>query len=458
MIRFWRLWSCRGLLLGVLHLLMWVPLPSFALEHQEFTLDNGLRVILVREAKAPILISQIWYRVGSIDEADGKSGLSHMLEHMMFQGTPTIPAGEFHRRIAQQGGEDNASTSYDATCYYIKLAADRAALALHLESDRMQHLSVLEESFRSENQVVQEERRSRTDADPNARFLELLRSKVFGEHPYGRPIIGWMGDIQQLTTADLRAWHRRYYAPNNAILVMVGDLELAPMAQQVREAFAAIPSQPAPPAPVLPEPIQADGPQRLVQTDNGVALPLWYGAYPVPSWNSAQGEEVLALELLATILGGGSSSRLHQRLVLQDALAVSTSAHYGGYARSWELFTLAATPTADGTSATIPSASAALPRIEQVILEEVERISQEPVSARELQRAKNSMIAQHIYSHDSIHELASAIGMLSSNGISWQTVIEHYPERLGAIQASDVQRVAARYLRPERLTIGVLRP
>ncbi|MBF0098482.1 MAG: insulinase family protein [Magnetococcales bacterium] len=435
----------------LLHLFLWLPLSVCALEHQDFTLDNGLRVILVREAKAPIFIAQIWYRVGSIDETDGKSGLAHMLEHMMFQGTPAIPAGEFHRRIAQQGGEDNAFTSYDATCYYIKLASDRAALALQLESDRMQHLSLLEESFRSENQVVQEERRSRTDADPNARFLEQLRKKAFGDHPYGRPIIGWMDDIQRLTTEDLRAWHRRYYAPNNAILVMVGDLELAAMAQQVRDAFAAIPAQAAPPVPLLPEPVAVDGPQRLLQTDRSVTLPLWYGAYPVPSWNSAQGEDVLALELLATILGDGSSSRLHQRLVLQDSLAVSTSAHYGGYARSWELFTLEATPTADG-------AAAALPRIEQVILEEVERISREPVSARELQRAKNSMIAQHVYSHDSIHALASAIGTLSSTGIPWQTVIEHYPERLEAVQASDVQRVAARYLRLERLTIGVLQP
>ncbi|WP_130472018.1 M16 family metallopeptidase [Candidatus Magnetaquicoccus inordinatus] len=449
-------WAQLLILLGIVCAVK----PAFALEHQDFTLDNGLRVILVREAKAPIMISKICYRVGSIDEQPGKTGLSHMLEHMMFQGTPAIPAGEFHRRIAQQGGEDNASTSHDATCYYIKLAADRAALAVQLEADRLRHLSLHEAAFHSENQVVQEERRTRTDGDPNARFLEQFHSKAYAGHPYGRPIIGWMPEIQQLTIQDLRAWWQRYYVPNNAVLVMVGDLDLSAMAEQIRLAFADIPKQAEPPPPILPplpEQVAADN-RRVQVQDSSVTLPLWYGGYPVPTWSDDNAQEVLALELLATILGGGSSSRLYQRLVLQEALAVSTSAHYAGYARSWELFTLAATPNAESNKPEISSPGAALPHMERIILEEVARLAQEPVSERELQRAKNSMIAQHIYSHDSIHELASTIGMLSSSGIAWRTLIEEYPQRLSAVQASDLQRVAARYLRADRLTIGVLQP
>ncbi|MBF0185801.1 MAG: insulinase family protein [Magnetococcales bacterium] len=453
-------WGRRLLSLSALLLPLLTSSPAAALQAEDFTLDNGMRVILVREAKAPILISEVWYRVGAIDEPAGKGGISHMLEHMMFQGTPAIPAGEFHRRIAQQGGEDNAFTSQDDTCYYIKLAADRGSLALQLEADRMQHLSLQEASFRSENQVVQEERRSRTDADPNARFMERFRAAAFAGHPYGRPIIGSMPEIQQLTTEDLRDWHRRYYAPNNAILVMAGDLDPAQMAQQVKQAFAAIPAQPAPPRPQLPALPESfpEGSRRLEQIDASVTVPLWYGGYPVDSYATGAQKDILALELLATILGGGSNSRLYQRLVRQEGIAVATTAHYGGSARSWELFTLSATPKTESNTPEIPAASAALPHMERMILEEVQRLRQQPVSERELQRAKNSMLAHHVYAHDSIHELASAIGQLSSNGLSWSELIESYPERLEAIQASDLQRVAERYLRADRLTIGVLRP
>ncbi len=478
-------------LLGLL-LLFLIPLQAEGLEHQDFTLDNGLRVILVREPKAPVALSYIWYRVGSLDEASGKTGLSHMLEHMMFQGTPTVPSGEFHRLIGRNGGEDNASTSQDATGYYIKLAADRIELALRLEADRMQNLALREEEFRSENQVVQEERRSRTDADPNGRFLEKFIAKAYGAHPYGRPVIGSMADIQHFTTADLRGWYQRYYAPNNAVLVLVGDIELTAMAQQVRHYFADIPARPDPTRPTVPAytpppdaapvgeaPLAA---HRLEVTDQGVTLPLWYGGYPTPTLLTAGKEDVFALDLLATILGGGSSSRLYQKLVLEEGLAVSVSARYGGYGRSEELFTLSAAPKsadpqppdsvtahpeAPGEPATTAATAtppigitglAALPLIERSILREVRRLAQEPVTERELQRAKNSMIAHHVFAQDSIYELAATIGLLSVNGIDWPVLIEGYPQQIEAVRAEDVQRVAARYLRPEQLIVGVLRP
>ncbi|MBF0583721.1 MAG: insulinase family protein [Magnetococcales bacterium] len=485
----------RGLVrLWTLALLVFWPLLAEGLEQQDFTLDNGLRVILVREAKAPVLIAQVWYRVGSVDESEGKSGLSHMLEHMMFQGTPAVPAGKFHHLVGENGGEDNASTTYDATNYYIKLAADRAELALRLEADRMRHLSLEEGAFRSENLVVQEERRSRTDADPTSRFMEQFRARIYGSHPYGRPVIGWMADIQQLTIEDLRAWYHRYYAPNNAILVLVGDMELATMAERVRHHFGDIPpladlSPPAPLPPFQPPIANLDAAkgvapvaaERFEVTDKAVTLPLWHGSYPVPTLLTAGKEDVYALDLLSTILGGGSSSRLYKRLILEEGLAVSASASYGGYSRSWELFSISALPKsfqAAPAFAAAPEGSPvspspahppeehpvavtgkeALPRIEQIILQEVARLAREPVQERELQRAKNSMIAQHIFSRDSIHEMAAEIGYLSANGLDWLSLIENYPADIAAVRAEDVQRAAARYLRPERLTVGVLQP
>ncbi|MEO5338954.1 MAG: insulinase family protein [Magnetococcus sp. MYC-9] len=442
------------------------------LEQQDFSLENGLRVILVREPKAPVAIAQIWYRVGALDEPEGKSGLSHMLEHMMFQGTPAVPAGEFHRIIGRNGGENNASTSRDHTSYYIKLASDRIALALDLEADRMRHLSLRETEFRSENLVVQEERRTRTDADPNGRFLEKFQAKAYGSHPYGRPVIGWMTEIQQYTTEDLRAWYHRYYVPNNAVLVVVGDIELASMAQQVRDRFSSIPAAP-PPTTSLPEhppPWERDGSvptlpqapssvaQRLEVTDPAVTLPMWYGGYPTPSLLTVDREDVFALDLLATLLGSGSNSRLYKRLVLEEGLAVSVSASYGGYARSWELFTLSAAPKMDDGQDVGAQASSLMPRLEQAILAEVRRLAQEPVGERELQRAKNSMMAHHIFARDSLHELASVIGLLAASNLDWPALVDDFPQKIAAVRAEDVQRVAARYLRPDLLTVGVLKP
>ena len=194
---------------SIVTLFCW-PLLAFGLEHQDFTLENGLRVILVKEPKAPVIISQVWYRVGAVDEIVGKTGLAHMLEHMMFQGTKEVPAGGFHRIVGNNGGQNNASTAHDYTNYYIKLASDRMELALRLEADRMRHLQLKAETFQSEKMVVQEERRTRTDANPNMRFLEKFRARAYTNklgdiHPYGRPVIGWMTDLEALNLEDLQS-------------------------------------------------------------------------------------------------------------------------------------------------------------------------------------------------------------------------------------------------------------
>ena len=462
----------------LLLLFLW-PFDAVGLEHRDFTLDNGLRVIMVKENKAPVVICQVWYRVGAADEVSGKTGLAHMLEHMMFQGTKTVPAGEFQRIVGRNGGENNASTAQDYTNYYIKLAADRLPLALRLEADRMRHLLLRKEAFQSENKVVQEERRTRTDADPNSRFREKFRAKIYTDmagdiHPYGRPVIGWMAEIQKLTLTDLQDWYQRYYAPNNAILILVGDLDLATTTAEVKKHFAALPALPhlfqttdgqRPKLPDYP-PNWEKGPQRFEVTDKSVTLPLWSAVYPVPTLATTGKEDVFALDVLATLLGRGSSSRLYKKLVVEETSAVSARASYGGYGRSWELFTLAAMPKLDdpinpaeeGAAQSRAQQKTTLQTIEHAMLREVARLQKEPVSARDLQRAKNSMIAGHIFARDSIHSMAAEIGLLSANGLDWLDIVEGYPDKIQAVTAQDVQRVATRYLQPERLMIGILQP
>lgn len=436
-----------GLLLGIFALL--APLHASALDTREFTLDNGLKGIVVRETKAPVVIVQVWYRVGSADEKPGKTGLSHMLEHMMFQGTESVPPEQFSRIIAREGGEDNASTTTDYTMYYVKLASDRLELALKLEADRMRGLKLSEEEFKSENLVVREERRMRTDADPNQRMLERYRALVFGDHPYGRPVIGAMQEIEGLTLADLSAWYQTYYAPNNATLVVVGDVDPEATENLVRKHFTPLPAQPEIPKPHLPDPPRRETPARLEVIDKAARLPVWMAAYTVPSLAMTRdSNDAMALDILAAVLGGGGTSRLHNRLIREEALAVSVSSSYSGHAMSWEQFSLSA----------MPKAGADLQEIEKAMFAEVERLQKEPVPVRELEKAQNGLIAERVFTMDSIDHIAWVIGRMSLNGLDWRTMFDDYPARVRAVTSADLQRVATRHLQPERLTVGILKP
>ncbi|MBF0417052.1 MAG: insulinase family protein [Magnetococcales bacterium] len=426
-----------------------IPSSASALEARTFTLENGLKGIVARESKAPVVIAQMWYRVGSVDEKPGKAGLSHMLEHMMFQGTESVPPEAFSKIIAREGGEDNASTTTDYTMYYVKLASDRLELALRLEADRMRGLKLSEEEFTSENLVVREERRMRTDADPNQRMLERYRALLFGDHPYGRPVIGSMKEIEGLTLADLTAWYQTYYAPNNATLVVVGDVDPEETEQLVKKHFAHLASQPQIPKPQLPDPPSRQEPARLEVTDKGAKLPIWMAGYTVPSWAmTPDTNDAMALDILATVLGGGGSSRLHTRLIRELALAVSASASYSGHAMSWEPFSLSA----------MPKAGADLKELEKAMFEEVERLQQEPVPARELEKAQNGLIAERVYAMDAIDHIAWIIGRMSLNGQDWRMMFDDYPARVRAVTSADLQRVARKYLQPARLTVGILKP
>ncbi|MBF0427106.1 MAG: insulinase family protein, partial [Magnetococcales bacterium] len=424
-------------------------LAAADLDYREVTLENGLRVILLREDRAPVVVVQVWYHVGSVDEVEGKTGLAHMLEHMMFQGTKKLAPEEFARIVARNGGVDNAATSHDFTYYYIKLGSDRLELALSLEADRMRDLLLRPEKFKSENQVVREERRMRNESTPAARMAEAFQAAAYRVHPYGRPVIGWMEDIQKFTVTDLVAFYQKYYAPNNATLIIAGDFAFATAEALVRQHFAPLPRNPdlqRPRPPVEPPP---DAVRLLYVLDAETRVPVWRAGFLVPTLGSSPaGRDAHALALAGNVLGGGSASRLYRRLVTQEKLAVSVQVDYADLERDPCLLTIHVTP----------AKGASLARLEAVVGEEVTRLQREPVPDRELTRTQNAMIAEHTYNRDSIHALAAHIGQAVTSGVDWKEVLIHYPERIRAVTAADIQKVAERHLSPQRWVVGVLLP
>ncbi|MBF0310109.1 MAG: insulinase family protein [Magnetococcales bacterium] len=419
------------------------------LAHRDFRLENGLRVVLVQEPKAPVVVTQVWYRVGSVDEEPGRTGLSHMLEHMMFRGTPDHPDGEFSRIVSHLGGDDNASTSQDFTQYYVKIASNHLERILALEADRMHNLRLEEEVLRTENAVVQEERRSRTDSDPQARMAEKFQERLFSGHPYGHPIIGWMADIQAHRRDDLARWYRLHYAPNNAALVVVGDLDLDRAQRLVETYFASIPPAESLPDGRIARPPLPEQPQRLVVEDATARVGLWNMAFSAPSLAQGDAErEVMACEVLTELLGGGLSSRLYRRLVVEEQLAVAVNAGYGGMERGGGTIQLQVTPRS-GVDAV---------RIEEQVRAVIERLRQEPVDETELQRVRNNLIAGHVFTQDSAYYLAHSIGRSVTAGIDWRGQVLDYPHHLREVAVADVQAAAGRYLDPQRATIGWLQP
>ncbi|MBF0589208.1 MAG: insulinase family protein [Magnetococcales bacterium] len=439
--------------LGLLALIILLPLGSVQsapLPSRDLTLENGLRMVLVRAPRAPLVVVQVWYRVGAMDEQNGKTGLAHMLEHMMFQGTESTPPAEYSKIISRHGGENNASTSHDYTNYYAKISSEHLELVLRLEADRMRNLVLKEKEFLSENKVVQEERRVRTDADPNARMMEKYRALSYGEHPYGRPVIGPMKDIQGLNLADLKGWYKRYYAPNNAILVVAGDLELDGAEALVRKHFGPLKADPDL-QPVHSPPLSIPkAPKRLEVRDAEARLPIWVAGFPFPSgMDSKSQDDAFALDLLMTAMGGGSSSRLNQSLVRHKKLAVSARAGGGGfYGRSGGMGSIHVTPR--------PGVS--LEKIEQAVFEEVDRLRWDPISDRELERIKNSMLAADVYEKDSINSMATTIGRVLVSGGDWKLHTEKFTQLVRAVTADAVRDAAQHYLDPQRVTVGILLP
>jgi zinc protease len=364
----------------------------------------------------------------------------------MFKGTKKVPAGQFSRLVAAAGGKENAFTSRDYTVYFQQLEKSRLELALKLEADRMASLNMSDREFAKEIQVVMEERRWRTDDKPQALVGEQLLSTAFQVHPYGRPVIGWMNDLQQMTAQDARDWYKRWYAPNNAVLVVVGDVDPGQVYRLAKKHFGPLKAQHLPERKQQVEPEQKG--ERRVVVKAPAKLPYLAMAYQAPSLRDAQNDwEPYALEILSGVLDGNPASRLNRNLVRRDRIAVGVSTGYDAVNRGPALFEF------DGT----PSEGTTIEDLELAIRNEIDTLKQNGITEEELQRVKAQVIAADVYQRDSMFYQAMQIGMLESTGHSWRA-LEEYPRHLQAVTAAQVQAVARKYLDDDKLTVAILDP
>jgi zinc protease len=412
----------------------------------EKTLGNGLKVIVKEDHRAPVVVQQIWYKAGSMDESTGTTGIAHVLEHMMFKGTKTVPMGEFSKRIAAAGGRENAFTSYDYTAYFQQLHKARLPLAMKLESDRMSNLTLSEAEFRKEVKVVMEERRWRTDDEPNGLLAEKLMAMAYQEHPYQHPVIGWMNDLETLGVADARAWYKRWYAPNNAVLVVAGDVKADEIFALAQRYYGGIKPHALPARKRFSEPAQM-GIKRFV-LKAPAQLPQLVMAYHAPTLRDPQSDsQTYALQVLAGILDGNESARLNKALVREQQLASSVGAGYSSTSRGPSLFTLEGTPS-EGKS---------VAELEAGLREQLALLVRDGVSAEELARVKAQVTANEVYKRDSVFYQAMQIGQLESIGLSYKD-IPVMLQKLQAVTAQQVQEVARDLLNDDNLVVAELDP
>ncbi len=405
------------------------------------TLANGLKVLIVEEPTSPVVTVQVWYKVGSRNEVTGRTGLAHMLEHMMFKGTPTIGPKQFDLLVTRNGGQDNAMTTTDFTAYYINFAADRVNLGLQLEADRMAHLLLDEKEFIPERQVVIEERRLRIEDQPAGILGQTMRAVAFQASPYRNPAIGWPSDMLAWTRDDLVQFYRTYYVPNNATLIVVGAIKKEEILPKIQALFGPIPRRPDPPRVVTQEPPQIG--ERRIYVRKEAELPIYFAVHHVPNLASA---DSFALQVLAYILGGGESARFYQKAVYERQLASFAGADYNPVHVDPYLFGFSAGPLPGKT----------VEEIEQVLYAEVERVVKESISDRELQKAKNQIESEFIFAQDSVHALAELLGRYESVA-SWK-LLDGFLEGVRKVTAADVQRVARQYLQQDNRTVAILIP
>ncbi|QEP45191.1 insulinase family protein [Ectothiorhodospiraceae bacterium BW-2] len=412
----------------------------------QYQLDNGLKIVVKVDRRAPVVVSQIWYKIGSSYEPSGATGISHVLEHMMFQGTDKVPGSEFSRIIADNGGKENAFTGRDYTSYFQQLERSRLEIAFELEADRMRNLRLQADDFKREREVVIEERRLRTDDKPTALTYEQFMATAFNNNPYGQPIIGWMSDLEQLTLDDLQQWYQRWYAPNNATLVVAGDVEPEAVFALAKRHFGNLPPSQLTAVKQRQEPPQYG--ERRLTVRAAAKVPLVLMGYQVPVLRTSDAPwKSYALELLAYVLDGGDSARLSRDLVRGEALAASAGAGYDLYARHDSLFLLEGVPVDGVTPA----------KIEQALKRQVAELQQQLVKPEELERIKTQLIASKVYEQDSLFYQAMQIGMLETVGLNWQ-LADSYIEQLQALTPQQLQQVAQEYLIDSRLTVAWLLP
>ena len=423
-------------------LVFFLTSPAFAVEPHEFILSNGMKVLLVEVPKAPVATVQVWYKVGSRNEVMGRAGLSHMLEHMMFKGTAKYPKGEFSRLIRKNGGTDNAFTSQDFTAYFENLAADRVELALELEADRMQGLVLDRPELTTEREVVKEERRLRTEDDPQGALVEALFAQAYFSHPYHWPVIGWFGDLDAMTLDDLQRHYDTYYSPNNATLVVVGDINTESLLLTIKQLFEPIPRGPEPKPIATMEPEQKGERRFLLKRE--AQVPFVMIGYRVPNFTS---EDSYALDILDSILSHGKSARLYQSLVYDQKSALAVGSEYSLLQADPGLFYFYA----------LVSPGQKPESVEDALHQEIKRLQTDPPTELELQRAKNQVEAAHIFEQDSNFRHAMLLGQAESVGAGWRK-IDQFVEQIRAVTTKDIQRVARQYLTEDNRTVGTLIP
>ncbi len=439
-----------------LFILSLVPVIAFSADIQEFKLSNGLKLVVQEDHRSPVVVSQVWYRAGALDEVNGKTGVAHVLEHMMFKGTKKVKTGQFSRMVAAAGGKENAFTGQDYTCYFQQLEKSKLPLSFKLEADRMANLQITDAEFVKEIQVVMEERRWRTEDKPQSKVNEQFQATAFKAHPYARPVVGWMNDLENMTAADAREWYRTWYAPNNATIVVVGDVKTADVLKLAKQYFGALKPRILPMRKPQTEPAQI-GERRVVVKAPG-KLPYLTMGFHVPTLvgfelssgavTPEQAWEPYALDVLAGVLSGNDSARLNQKLVRETALAVDVGAGYDSTSRGREaLFELVGTPSEGKT----------VVELEAALIAEIERIKTNGVTQQELDRVKAAVIASDVYQRDSMFYQGMQIGQLETMNYSWR-LLDEYPAKLKAVTSEQIQAVAKKYLIKDNMTVATLDP
>uniref|UniRef100_A0A7C3WQD4 Insulinase family protein n=1 Tax=Desulfobacca acetoxidans TaxID=60893 RepID=A0A7C3WQD4_9BACT len=411
---------------------------SQVVEHE---LANGMKVLLLREPRAPLVTHQIWYRVGSRHEQLGKTGLSHLTEHLMFKGTEKYGPKEFSRAVQRSGGTDNAFTGRDYTAYFQNGPATELKLWMEMEADRMRNLKVSPEAFAIEQKVVLEERRQRTEDDPVSFLSEETWAAAFKAHPYQWPVIGWFHDIESLTREDFLKYYQTYYQPNNATLVVVGDIDPRETLAHIEKIYGTIPRGPEPPKVTAKEPPQYG--ERRVVVHREAQLPYLIMVYHVPHWEHP---DAYALDLLSGLLSMGRSSRLYHRLVYKERLALEVGSDYNLDSADPPVFILYGQPMPKKTTA----------QLEAALDQEVKRLQTEAVDGQELQKVKNQIMAGFYMSLDSLFFRGMLLGKLAT--VARWTLVKDYIPKIQAVSAADLQRVARQYLIANNRTVGVLSP
>lgn len=425
------------------------PVDKTPIENKisSFLLDNGMEVIVIPDRRAPIVTHMVWYKVGSADEPPGKSGIAHFFEHLMFKGTEKHKAGEFGAKIAEIGGSENAFTSDDYTAYYQTVPPEALGTMMEYEADRMRGLILTDQVIGPERDVVLEERRSRIETNPEALLAEEIDATLYQNHPYRIPVIGWMHEMEELNRTDAVAFYDRYYAPNNAILIVAGDVDAKEVRALAEETYGKVARGPDLPPRIRPQEPEQNTARTVTLTDPRVSVPSFSKSWLVPSYHTAEPGEAEALDLLAEILGGGVRSRIYQALVVKSGVASSAGSYFDGSKLDESSFTVYGAPR--GT--------AKLDEVQTAIDAEIAAIVKDGVTDKELESARNRFLRAMVFARDNQASMANLYGAALATGSTVED-IEEWPERIKKVTSADIQKVAAKYLAGGRSVTGFLLP